>query len=222
MEKYYVYAHVNDIHGTFYIGKGSGKRLFTTGNRSVFWKRIVSKYGYTASIVEECSSEEYAYEREVFWIKYYKTIGQCSANLTLGGDGVRVDKRWWGKKIGASLKGIIRPAGKESKIYKDAIDHDNLKNLYLIQKMSVTDIGCAIGVSSTTVWERLREFGIPIRGTSHYKKQVICITDGRVFRSISDAAKVCGVYRENIRKVLSGKYRTTGGLMFAYKENCDE
>ena len=37
-------------------------------------------------------------------------------------------------------------------------------------------------------------------------------------KSQSEAARELGVHRENIRKVLSGKYKTTGGYTFTKKE----
>ena len=218
MDKYYVYAHSNNQYGIFYIGKGSGKRLYTVGNRSLFWKRIVKKYGYEVSIIEECVTEEDAYQREIYWIAHYKSLGQCQANFSLGGDGINIKDRWWGDKISKSMKGVKRPKGKLSKSYKDFIDDANLHDLYERQQLSITSIAKMLDVSSTTVWERLKEYGIAIRPMTERGKQITCTTTGVDFDSIKDAARVLGLHRENIRKVLSGKYKTTGGFHFKYKE----
>jgi len=218
MNKFYVYAHSNNEHGVFYVGKGSGRRLFAAASRSQFWKNIVEKYGYTTSIIEECEDEKTAYEREIFWIDHYKKNGQCCANFTMGGDGVRVHKRWWGREISKSLLGIVRKKGKESGSYKAFADREMLHRLYVEEKMPITEIAVMFEVSSTTVWERLISFDIKIRDQRERKKPIVCVETKQVFASISDAAKELGLFRENIRKVLSKKYKKTGGLTFVYKE----
>ena len=218
MDKYYVYAHSNDKYGVFYVGKGSGKRLYTTGNRNAFWKRVVQKHGYVASILECSCTEEDSYKAEQKWIEHYKALGQCTANFTLGGDGVRVNKRWWGDKISKSLIGKKSPTGQDSKSYKDFANKETLLTLYGKQNLSVVAISKLFNVSSTTVWERLKYHNIPIRPLSERGTNIVCTTNGLEFNSITEAAKTLGVYRENVRKVLSGKYKTTGGLSFKYKE----
>lgn len=218
MNKFYVYAHSNKTYGIFYIGKGSGKRLYTTGNRSKFWKRIVCKHGYTASIIEECSDEETAYAREIYWIDFYKSKGQCCANFSLGGDGVRVKERWWGEKIGDALKGRPKKRGPDSGNYKHFASREELRRLYVDEMMSISRIAKYAGVSSTTVWERLLEFGIPIRDIKARGRSIMCLETQQVFPSIKEAAKQLGLFRENIRKVLCKKYTHTGGYTFIYKD----
>ena len=218
MRKYYVYAHSNEKFGTFYVGKGSGERLYKTANRSAFWKRIVKKYGYTVSILDDCLSEESAFERECHWIKHFKDAQQCVANFTLGGDGVRVEKRWWNEKISQALKGRKGKGGKESLSYKDFADDELLRRLYVTESRSVVYISELLGVSIPTVCARLRQFEIGVRPINERGKLIECISTGERFDSITAAAKHYGVFRENIRKVLAGKYKTTGGLSFKYSE----
>jgi hypothetical protein len=216
--KFYVYAHSNDAHGVFYIGKGKGKRLYTTGNRSQFWKRIVKKHGYTAEILYETDSEDDAYQNEMRLIAEYKAKNQCIANMTMGGDGVRVKERWWYDKVSASLKGIKRLSGPESKTYKDFIDKESLEFLYVNKKFTASKIAQTFNVSVTTVMVRLREFGIPIRSIYERGTEITC-SNGKTYKSITEAARSLGLHRENIRKVLYGKYKKTGGYTFTKKES---
>lgn len=218
MYKYYVYAHSNEKYGVFYVGKGSEKRLYQTGNRNAFWKRVVQKYGYTASILESCCTEEDSYKSEQKWIAHYKALDQCAANFTLGGDGVRVTKRWWGDKISKSMLGKQMPSGPNSKSYKDFATKETLQSLYSAQKLSVVAISKLFNVSATTVCGRLKYHSIAIRPILERGKCIICTTNGKEFNSITEAAKTLGLHRENVRKVLAGKYKTTGGLVFKYKE----
>jgi len=222
MNKYYVYAHKKPDGEVFYVGKGTGRRLFFTGNRSAFWKRIVAKYDYTAFLLEEGLPENLAYEREIFWIKHYKDQGQCVANFTLGGDGIRVEKRWWNDKIGASLRGKKRQSGKGSKSFKDYVTENDLRKMYIDDGMPSTEIADITGLSYTTVCARLRQYGIPRRAKGRIRRTITCITDGASFTSISDAAKFYSLKRELINKVLAGKYKTTGGKSFIYSEEHHE
>ena len=215
MAKYYVYAHKNQEYGVFYVGKGSNNRLYKTYNRSDFWKRIVNKYGYEAIILDKSDDEKNCFDLEIKWIKHFKDIGQCAANFTLGGEGVRVHKRWWNEAISKSLKGKNKKHGKDSFSYKDFADEDLLKKLYIENNLSSVKIAKILNVSYTTVLSRLALYGIDLKEKG---KKIVCLNDGLVFESITAASKHYGVYRENIRKVLSGKYKTTGNLTFIYKE----
>jgi hypothetical protein len=218
MDKYYIYAHINSQHGVFYVGKGCAKRLYATSNRSDFWKRIVRKHGYALTILECGLSEKTAYEKEILYIAKYKSIGQCAANFTIGGDGVRVEKRWWNDAISKALTGKICPNGKDNKSYKDFADEETLREMYEVDKLSTTKIADIFNISIPTVCSRLVSYGIEVRSIYKRGKKIECIENGQVYDSITDAARKLDIYRENIRKVLSGKYLHTGGYSFKFKE----
>jgi len=213
---FYVYSHSNKKHGVFYVGKGTGNRLYATGNRSLFWKRITRKHGYKAEIIAEFESEDDAFSKEIETIRFYRGIGQCAANFSDGGDGVRVAKRWWGDKISKSLTGKKGPRGIDSKSYKSFCQDDHLSDLYIKKGLSTVAIGKKFGVSHTTVWSRLKECGIEPRSIHKRGKAVLCTTDGKRYDSITSAARELNLYRENIRKVIYGKYKTTGNKHFKF------
>lgn len=216
--KYYVYAHFRKGQtNPFYVGKGSGNRLNQTGNRSEFWKRIVAKYGYESKILIDNLSEQDSYKIEIECIAMYKLLGFCEANFSLGGDGINVKKRWWGAKISASTKGIIRPKGLNSKSYKDVISKEKLYQMYVTQNMDSISIGKLTGISYGTICSRLKDFGIEKRGCGKKNIPIICTTDGLRFSSINDAARHYSVFRENIRKVLKGIYSHTKNKHFIYE-----
>jgi hypothetical protein len=213
--KYYIYAHIRlDTNSVFYVGKGSGNRAYVTGNRSVYWKRIVKAHGYKVVFLEEGLTEEDAYNKEISFISTYKTNGGCEANFTIGGDGVRVDHRWWNDKISKSLTGKHAPTGRENKSFKDYISKDDLIKLYIDENLNTIEISNIIHLSIPTICSRLVEYGIPIRPPGRKKSKIQCLTDGIIFESINEAARYYGLYRENIRKVLDGKYKHTGNKKF--------
>lgn len=51
---------------------------------------------------------------------------------------------------------------------------------------------------------------------SEQDKPVRCVDTGKEYPTISSAARDNNVWRENVRKVLSGKYKSTRGLRFEY------
>lgn len=87
--KYYIYLHRrNDTDKVFYVGKGSGRRIHSYGNRNKYWHRIVSKVGYSAEIFAYFIDEKDALLEEVKLIFEFRQLGLCEANLNEGGTGL--------------------------------------------------------------------------------------------------------------------------------------
>lgn len=93
----YIYRHIRlDKNVPFYIGIGNdnrGKytRAYIKSNRSIIWKRIVSKTEYEVEILMDGISWEEACDKEKEFIKLYGRADMGKgplANLTDGGDGV--------------------------------------------------------------------------------------------------------------------------------------
>lgn len=213
--KYYVYAHKRkDTETVFYIGKGSGNRAFFKSNRSLYWKRIVEKCGYDVIFLLENLTEDESYKAEITFIMAEKLKGNCEANFTNGGDGVRVTKRWWNNAISESLKGVKRPSGIKCKSYKDFATKEVLYHLYITQNKSSKEIEKLFNVTYATICARLKEYNIPLRKCGKKNIKIKCLNDSKVFESINEAAKYYNVYRENIRKVLKGVYKHTNNKKF--------
>jgi hypothetical protein len=70
------------------------------------------------------------------------------------------------------------------------------------------------GVSIPTICSRLNYYGIKKRNAGRSKVRIKCVEDGMVFDSIMQCANHYGLYRENIKKVLCGKYKHTGNKTF--------
>jgi len=89
MGNYGVYRHIRlDTNVPFYIGKGLNKRAFSKRDRNQYWHNIVNKYGYEVEIMLEGLTNENAIIKEKEFIKLYKVLGYCEANLTNGGEGL--------------------------------------------------------------------------------------------------------------------------------------
>lgn len=84
----YTYLHRKaDTGEVFYVGKGSGERLYGANQRSRFWSSIVAKHGFTAEIASIWPSHADAFVHEALLIKQYRSEGVSLCNLTDGGDG---------------------------------------------------------------------------------------------------------------------------------------
>lgn len=89
--KYYIYFHINPLKNEiFYVGKGKGRRYYSTKKRNKFWHNIVNKYKFDSIIIHNYLTESEAFNLE---IKYIAQIGRRDlnkgtlVNLTNGGKG---------------------------------------------------------------------------------------------------------------------------------------
>lgn len=98
MNKYYVYFHINPVKNeVFYVGMGYGRRANDKSSRSNHWKNIVNKYNYIINIVDKNITQEEAFEKEKFYIKFIgrKDLGLGPlVNMTNGGEGSKGRTPW--------------------------------------------------------------------------------------------------------------------------------
>lgn len=218
-KKYYIYYHISQKTGEiYYVGKGSGKRYLVLKRRGKLWDAFYRKHGCNAVIAFKNLSEKMAFKLEIKEIKRLKKINQCRANISNGGDGVHVDKRWWGENIRKSqikrFKENPKPKGKENLTFKNFCDDSILVKEY--KTLNTIQIAKKYNVSTTTVWMRLKSLGVKLKKPGQKPVKIICKNDGKIFHSINAAAKKYGVFRENIRKVLKNQYKHTNNLVFEY------
>ena len=86
---FYVYVHSRLSSGTpFYVGKGRGRRAYSSDSRSKFWRAVVAKNGgRTVSFIGRDMDEELAFLVESESIDKLRRCGASLVNLTDGGDG---------------------------------------------------------------------------------------------------------------------------------------
>ena len=85
---YYVYQHVRlDTQEVFYVGKGKGKRAYSTWGRNKHWCHIVNKAGRYVEIIQSQLTERESLDLEIKTIANYREIGYALCNMTNGGEG---------------------------------------------------------------------------------------------------------------------------------------
>lgn len=84
---YYIYEwYFVDTGKVFYVGKGKGRRYREKKDRNDKFIKYVNKYECKVRKTHENLREDEAFKKEIEMIAYYKNIGQCSCNMTIGGD----------------------------------------------------------------------------------------------------------------------------------------
>jgi hypothetical protein len=200
MNKYYVYLHkLKNTNTVFYVGKGSGLRAFNLHLRSKYHKRIVKKYGCDVEL-----AQEQAFLLEQKLIKYYKSIKQARANLTLGGEGCL------GRKVSVATRAQIA-----KKLLGTSCSVET-KN-----KMRLSKLGKSSGMLGKRhkVESNLKR-SISLKNSPKLnRKSIKCITNGKIYASLSEACLKLNLSgTSNLAKVLKGLRTHISGLRFEYVE----
>lgn len=150
---FYVYEHIRlDTNKPFYVGKGKNDRATKTGNRSVHWKRIAKKHGFSVVFVINEISEELALLAEQERISQLKTLGYDLCNKTDGGEGL------CGAKFSDEHKRKLRESNLGKKRSKELSD-----------KLSIIKGKKVFCVTDNLFFESTYE------AAKHYKCHVSCI-----------------------------------------------
>lgn len=88
--KHYTYVHCTPDGDVFYVGKGTGNRVYSMSDRSIKWREVVAKHdGVLMKIVQRFDSEKEAFEHECKLITAFREAGADLVNATSGGKGVK-------------------------------------------------------------------------------------------------------------------------------------
>lgn len=230
---FYVYVW-RDFDGVpFYVGKGTGKRMFSR-NRNIFFNRklgsIETKSGKTVfpEIHTDNLTEEQAFELEISLISEYRSNGFKLTNLTNGGEG------WSGAKhseetkrilsISAKSRGPVSTSTREKMSQSKRIWHDNNTVGEDTRKLlSEINRGEKNSMSSLTEPEVREIFQMVLDGVSRKEiKRVILEKYGKTFGSLSKLRN--GKRWNHIGKEFSENMVGSTGKPFIYfgREFCFE
>lgn len=197
-----VYCHTRpDTNEIFYIGKGSLVRAKTSGSRNRYWKNVVAKAGgFNVEIVAKNLTEKEALSFEILLIKKLREQNVKLTNITAGGEGTS------GMKLSEEHKEKLRQAKLGKKLSPEHI----AKAAKGRTGMKRSEAHCK------AISESLKGKKMPVDSQADKYKQVVCIESGKIYKSITEAAKEFKLYTTNISKVCKGQMQKTGGFHWSY------
>lgn len=170
--------------------------------RSASWVKSLVAQGlkYEVVVLETFITGDTLYEAEQFWISYFRFVGANLTNLADGGPGSFGSK--WStearKRLSDRLKGRVVTPEQRARISKTLTG----------RKASEETKKKLRAIRSTP---EARKRNAEARGARPVIDQ-----HGAVYASIRHAADTLGLFTANIRRVIVGKYRHTGGFVFRY------
>jgi hypothetical protein len=197
-----VYCHTRpDTNEIFYIGKGSPVRAKTSGSRNRYWKNVVAKAGgFNVEIVAKNLTEKEALNFEILLIKKLREQNVKLTNITAGGEGTS------GIKLSEEHKEKLRQA----KLGKKQSPEHIAKAAKGRTGMKRSEAHCK------AISESLKGKKMPVDSQAKKYKQVVCVESGKIYKSITEAAKELNLYTTNISKVCKGQMQKTGGFHWSY------
>lgn len=225
----HVYRHIRlDKNEPFYIGVGSGekkKRAFDFSKRSSKWNDIYNQTKIRVDILFEEVTEDFAKEKERELIELYGRIDLGTGTLcnqTKGGESQVGYKH--SKEVLQKLSQFAKKRGIYMLQTKEV--YEKRANTHRGQKRS------AETKERLAAWQR----GVPkskeliekVRATKLLPenveksrnqkscKKVMCIENGIIYRSLSEAGRQLNINPDLISRVAHGKYKITFGLTFKF------
>jgi hypothetical protein len=182
---FYVYRHIRlDDQTPFYVGKGRRHRAKSKRNRNNYWKSIVEKVGYEVELIQTDLTEQQALKKELEFIRLYRCLGYCQANLTIGGGG-KAGRR-------SPTKGRTVPDETKKKISKTLMGNVPWnKGIKLRQEHRKALSKAHIGL------------------LSGHRRKVVNRKSGAIYNSVTQAARLIGLKRTTLTEMLVGRNKNT-------------
>lgn len=209
-ENFYIYRYIRlDTNTPFYVGKGKGNRAFTLYKRNQYFKNIVNSLPYEVEIVLGNLTEEQALAKEIEFIKLYRGLGYCEANLTGGGEGSsgRIVSQITKNKISKSKIGHL--VSQETRLKMS-------KSLFGVNNPSYGKFGKDHPASLNKCKYRKQ-----VLNKKYPSKQikVLCLNNSVTYSSITEASIQLNLDLSSILKVIKGKWKHTKGYKFILASN---
>lgn len=212
----YVYRHVRlDKNIPFYVGIGSDNqysRAYFAKKRNLYWNKIVATTNYKVEILMEDLSWNQACDKEKEFILLYgrHDLGKgCLANMTDGGEGSLnvVQKLETRSKRSEKLKGAGNPN------YGKSIPEWHKEILRKAQTGRKQDKE-AVKLRTQKLKGKKRSKEVMLPCIIAKCKNIIDLSSGIIFDSISEAAASKKINRTTLNAMLRGQNKNTTSLIY--------
>lgn len=232
-KNYCVYMHINNVNNKKYIGItgqnpqkrwGKNGKGYPMDNQPAF-RRAIEKYGwdnFEHIIIYSNLTKEEASEIEIKLIDEYDTQNpEFGYNIQAGGSLGNIGKKFSEEsklKMSLAHKGKTLSEEHKKHISESLYGHvgcvhteEGIKKLHdaNVGKVISEEIRNKISKALTGI-KRSEETKEKIKNNNPFKKNVYCTELNMTFRSIAEAAKYVGTYRQNIQHVLKGERNCAG------------
>lgn len=190
----FIYKITSKIDGRVYIGQMGGNKI---AGRWSHHKSFLSRQKHYNKRLQEAWN---CYGRDNFEFKLIEDIPlYCAKTLD------ELEKKWIAFYDSTNMaKGYNKAPGG---IGNKGVKHTEEQN----KKKSEMQKGKGNPFHGKAHSEKARQ-----QISEFFSKQVLCIETNVTYRSLTDAAKVLGLYASNISSVALGKRKKTGDLTFKY------
>lgn len=201
----YIYILTNKISGRKYIGKHSTNNLQDGYFGSGFIiRQIKQKYGkdiFTKEIIEFCTNEQQAYQRQKYWIQYYNAIqNEDFYNLDQGGKGR--------SNYSVSKETRLKMSKSQQRRLKNKKNHPMYGKNHseqTKQKIGQSHLG------KKASQETKKKLSAVKSGENNPRAiKVECLNNNRIFNTIKEAAQWAGVDNSTLSQHLKGRTKTCG------------
>lgn len=203
MNNFYIYRWIRlDTNTPFYVGKGKGNRAGNKTGRNRYFSHILNISKCEVEIIIDNLTEEQAFAKEVEFIKLYKNLNYCEANLTNGGEGISGHKMSQDFKNKRSIDYLGSNNPNFNNGSKISGNKNPSKRLEVRKKLSISNSGCNNAM-----------FGMSL-GKNPNSKQVIDITTGFIWDSAKEASSIYSMNYGTLICMLCGQNKNKTNLRY--------
>ena len=198
------YAHNKPDGSIFYIGKGTERRAHSSAGRNIVWKRTVEKHnGFGVEILARWSTEQEAFDHEIFLIDTFRQMGHQLANIAEGGMGSSGFRHTEAHKTHLS-KTMLKANPMHNQLFRER------HKVSIKKAMNRPDV--KLHQSTARVGMKFSKSHVEALKICHPMRA--CIVNGVEYKSLMEASRLIGVRHGTLYRWLNnpnvrhnGKYR---------------